>query len=106
MCLRTVNIDEARLRRINPLFSDVNVIDRWLEEVIADAINDMELLSNIDGVMGEETRSIEDARARTLHAVSREYALKHDMTPEELYAVIMEDVKAIYDACHAQNMHE
>ena len=27
MCIRTVNIDQARLSRINPSFKDVNVID-------------------------------------------------------------------------------
>lgn len=42
-------------------------------------------------------KDVEDARAMTHRAVSREYALERDMTPEELYAVIMEDVKAIYD---------
>ena len=74
MCVRTVNIDEARLRRINPSFSDMKVIDQWLEEVIADAISDMEFLSKNDDVAGEETMSIEEARAMTLQAVREEYA--------------------------------
>jgi hypothetical protein len=39
---------------------------------------------------------IQDARAATQQAVRREYALERDLTPEELYAVIMEDAKAIY----------
>ncbi len=43
MCIRTVKIDEARLRKINPSFKDVNVIDRWLEVIINDAIEDLEL---------------------------------------------------------------
>ncbi|MBR1466883.1 MAG: hypothetical protein IJ607_11080 [Bacteroidaceae bacterium] len=46
MCLRTVNIDEARLRKINPSFCDMKTIDRWLEVVINDAIEDMELPHN------------------------------------------------------------
>lgn len=46
MCLRTVNIDEARLRKINPSFSDTKAIDRWLEVVINNAIEDMELSHN------------------------------------------------------------
>jgi len=43
MCIRTVNIDQARLSRINPSFKDVNVIDRWLQVLVNDAIEDMEL---------------------------------------------------------------
>ena len=43
MCLRTVNIDEARLRKINPSFSDMKTIDRWLEVIINDAISEMEV---------------------------------------------------------------
>ncbi len=43
MCIRTVNIDEARLSRINPSFKDVNVIDRWLQVLVNDAIEDMEM---------------------------------------------------------------
>jgi len=46
MCVRTVKIDEARLRKINPSFKDVNVIDRWLEAIINNAIEDMELPYN------------------------------------------------------------
>ena len=74
MCVRTVNIDEARLRRIDSSFSDMKVIDQWLEEVIADAISDMEFLSKNGVVAGEETISIEEARAMTLQAVREEYA--------------------------------
>ena len=74
MCVRTVNIDEARLRRIDSSFSDMKVIDQWLEELIADAISDMEFLSQNDVMAGEETMSIEEARAMTLQAVREEYA--------------------------------
>lgn len=42
MCLRSVNIDEVRLRRISPTFQDVNVIDRWLAAVIDSAMSEME----------------------------------------------------------------
>jgi hypothetical protein len=31
------------LSRINPSFKDVNVIDRWLQVLVNDAIEDMEL---------------------------------------------------------------
>ena len=38
----------------------------------------------------------EEAREMTHRAVSREYALDHDMTPEQLYAVISEEIDDIY----------
>ena len=38
----------------------------------------------------------EAAREMTHGTIRREYALDRDMTPEELYAVIIEDAKAIY----------
>ena len=40
--------------------------------------------------------TIEEAREMTHCAVSREYALDRDMTPEQLYAVISEEIDDIY----------
>ena len=74
MCVRSVNVDEARLRRINSSFSDMEVIDRWLEGVIADAISYMEFLSKNDVLADEETMSIEEARAMVHAAIHEEYA--------------------------------
>ena len=44
----------------------------------------------------QETMTIEEAREMTHCAVSREYALDRDMTPEQLYAVISEEIDDIY----------
>ena len=44
----------------------------------------------------QETMTIEEAREMTLRAVNREYALDRDMTPEQLYAVISEEIDDIY----------
>lgn len=44
----------------------------------------------------QETMTIEETREMTLRAVSREYALNRDMTPEQLYAVISEEIDYIY----------
>ena len=38
----------------------------------------------------------QEAREMTHRAVSREYALDRDMTPEQLYAVISEEIDDIY----------
>ena len=80
MCVRTVNVDEARLRKISASFKDVNVIDQWLQIVINNAIDDMELgdLTELPVVAAEN------------------YPYDKDMTVEELYSAVMEDVKAIY----------
>ena len=80
MCVRTVNVDEARLRKISASFKDVNVIDQWLQIVINNAIDDMEL---------------GDLTELPLATVEK-YPYDKDMTVEELYAAVMEDVKAIY----------
>ena len=37
---------------------------------------------------GEKTINVEQARAYTHRAISRDYALERDMTPEELYSVV------------------
>ena len=32
--------------------------------------------------------------------------INRDMTPDELYDIIASEIDSIYDACHAQNMHQ
>jgi len=44
----------------------------------------------------KKTMTIEGAREMTFRAVNREYALDRDMTPEQLYAVISEEIDDIY----------
>ena len=50
----------------------------------------------IEEMAAEDTVDLETAREMTHHAVSREYALDRDMTPEQLYAVISEEIDDIY----------
>lgn len=45
---------------------------------------------------GEKTINVEQARAYTRRAINREYALERDMTPEELYSVVSEEIDDIY----------
>ena len=89
MCMVSINVDEAALRDMRPELDSTAAIRNWAQELINLRIQQMKLENT-------ETMSIEDARAATRQAVSREYALERDLTPEELYAVIMEDAKAIY----------
>lgn len=97
MCLRTVNIDEMRLRKINPSFSDMNVVDRWLEVVINDAISDMEVKHRLAGLEVEtDSKNEDEALADNSMASVQKYPYDRDMTVEELYAAVVEDINEIY----------
>ena len=50
----------------------------------------------IEEMAAEDTVDLETACEMTHRAVSREYALDRDMTPEQLYAVISEEIDDIY----------
>ena len=54
------------------------------------------LKAMIAEMAAEDTVDLETAREMTHRAVSREYALDRDMTPEQLYAVISEEIDDIY----------
>ena len=71
MCIVTVDIDEKTLRGVNPNLSDTAAISNWAQMLINARIQEM--------VREEEA-----------------YASERDMTPEELLAVVVKDVEAIY----------
>ena len=71
MCTVTVDIDEKTLRGVNPNLSDTAAIRNWAQMLINARIQEM--------VREEEA-----------------YASECDMTPEELLAVVVKDVEAIY----------
>ena len=68
MCTVSVKVNEDVLRDYLPELENTAAIRKWAQQLI-------------------------DLR---IQEISREKALDRDMTPEELYAVIMEDAKAIY----------
>ena len=76
MCTVNIKVDDALVRRINPGLSSRESINKWLQ--------------------GQVNAMIEEMREMTHRAVSREYALDRDMTPEQLYAVISEEIDDIY----------
>lgn len=78
MCMVSINIDEAALRDMRPELDSTTAIRLWAQELVDHRMQQMRM-------------------EYTHRAISREYALERDMTPEELYAVIMEDAKAIYE---------
>ena len=89
MCTVTVKIDKAVLSGIRPELNTTAAIRQWAQQQIDLRIQQMVLDD-------EETMTIEEAREMTHRAVNREYALDHDMTPEQLYAVISEEIDDIY----------
>jgi len=71
------------------MLNSTAAIRQWAQQQIDLRIQQMELDD-------QETMTIEEAREMTHRAVSREYALDRDMTPEQLYAVISEEIDDIY----------
>ncbi|MBR5910878.1 MAG: hypothetical protein IKZ55_02750 [Bacteroidales bacterium] len=78
MCTVSINIDEAAMRRINPLLTSRESISRWLQHQVDLMVEDMIL---------------DDHETTGLDASDM---LLHDVTVEELYAIIEQDIKAIY----------
>ena len=71
MCTVTVDIDEKALRGVNPNLSDMAAIRKWAQALI-------------------------NARIQEMVRDEKSYALERDMTPEELFDVVVKDVEAIY----------
>lgn len=89
MCTVSVKVNEAVLRGIRPELNSAAAIRQWVQQQIDLRIQQMELDE-------EETKTTEEAREVIHSAVNREYALNHDMTPEQLYEVISEEIDDIY----------
>ena len=89
MCTVTVKVDKAVLSGLRPELNTTAAIRQWAQQQIDLRIQQMVLDD-------EETMTIEEAREMTHRAVNREYALDHDMTPEQLYALISEEIDDIY----------
>ena len=70
MCTVSINIDEATMRQINPQLTSRESIGNWLQHQV-------DLM--LEG-----------------YKCSRDEALKKDMTPEQLYSLISEEIDDIY----------
>lgn len=89
MCTVSVKVNEAVLRGIRPELNTTAAIRQWVQQQIDLRIQQMELEE-------KEIMTIEETREVTNRAVNRKYALNHDMTPEQLYEVISEEIDDIY----------
>ena len=94
MCLRNVNIDEARLRRISPSFKDVNVIDQWLAVVIEAAMSNLEqgLAANLpttDDVYDAIEQRVKSSQAMDMASV-QDYAIDVETMRKRLHRMVHE----------------
>ena len=99
MCTVSINIDEAAIRDVRPELNTTAAIRSWAQELIDSRLRQMRLED-------EETMSVEELRAMVLETVRKEYArgraesrrqaLEKDMTPEQLYSLISEEIDDIY----------
>ena len=89
MCTITVKVNENRLRDIFPELDTTAAISRWVQEVLD---------RRIDELVAKESETVDLEKPRTMvsGANGREYALQHNMTPEQLYNVISEEIDSIY----------
>lgn len=99
MCTVSINIDEAAMRQINPLLTNRESIGKWLQHQVDLMIKEM---------IVEDTETMDVGELRTMlhetirkeyacgRAESRKQALTKDMTPEQLYSLISEEIDEIY----------
>ena len=85
----SINVDEAALRDMRPELDTTAAIRLWAQELVDHRMQQMRM-------EGENTIDVDEAHALTQRAVSREYALERDLTPEQLYSVISEEIDDIY----------
>ena len=71
MCTVSVKVNEDVLRGVLPELENTAAIRKWAQKLI-------------------------DARIRELVEETKSFAIDRDMTPEELFAVIVKDVEEIY----------
>ena len=78
MCTVSINIDEAVIRDLRPELNTTAAIRSWVQELIDSRLQQIR----------EECASDRAKR--------RGQALKRDMSPEQLYSLISEEIDEIY----------
>lgn len=97
MCRVNVNIDEATVRGINPHLDSPAAIRQWAQEVLDRHVAALVVKHRMDGLDAETDAIDEDeALAMAPAASAQKHPYDRDMTVEELYASIVEDIKEIY----------
>lgn len=89
MCTVSIKVNEDVLRGMRPELNTTAAIRQWVQQQIDLRIQQM-------AFNDEATMSIDEVREMTQRSIRREYALDKDTTPEELYALIAEEIDDIY----------
>ena len=90
MCKVSVNVDEAVLRGMRPDLDSAAAIRLWAQEQIDLRMKEM---------LAEDERAMSDdvVRTKSHQAAHDIYAIPdRDMTPEELYSAISDEIDYIY----------
>lgn len=98
MCTVSINIDEATMRQINPLLTSRESIGKWLQHQVDLMIEEMrpkDDTMDVEGLRAMLHKTIQEEYARG-RAESRKKALTKDLTPEQLYSLISEEIDEIY----------
>ena len=90
MCMVSVNVDEAVLRDMRPDLDNAAAIRLWAQEQID--LRMKEMFAEYKGAMSDDV-----VRTTSHQAAHGIYALPdRDMTPEELYNAISDEIDYIY----------
>ena len=93
----SVKVNEAAIRDINPHLDAPAAIRQWAQEVLDRYVEALVVKHRMEGLDVElDSMSEEEALALAPAASAKKYPYDRDMTVEELYAAIVEDVKEIY----------
>lgn len=97
MCTVSVKVNEATVRGINPHLNNPAAIRRWAQEVLDRHVAAMVVKHRMDGLDVEaEPMDEDESLAAAPVASARKYPYDRDMTVEELYAAVVEDINEIY----------
>ena len=89
MCTVSVKVNEDVLRDYLPELENTAAVRKWAQMLI-----DARLRELVEEK--SKTMSLEEAREMTHGTIRREYALDRDMTPDELYDIVAEEIDSIY----------
>ena len=97
MCTVSVNVNEATVRGLNPHLDSPAAIRQWAQEVLDRHVAALVVKHRMDGLdVDAEPMDEDKALAMAPAASAQKYPYDRDMTVEELYASIVEDIKEIY----------
>ena len=97
MCTVSVKVNEAVLRGMRPELNTTAAIRQWAQEVLDRYVAALVVKHRMDGLdVAADIMDEDEALAMAPASSAQKYPYDRDMTVEELYASIVEDIKEIY----------